>query len=145
MASSNGNISRVTGPLSPVNSPHKGQWRGALIFSLICALNKRLGEQSWGWRYETPLRSVWRHCTEADRAYLVPLQPCAQHSNTFWLIMQHILRDLIVSHHVAAVKLEKIKNFMLDDFRDNSSGCCSWANFVDGGWFHWIWILTWAF
>ena len=22
---------------SPVNSPHKGQWRGALIFSLICA------------------------------------------------------------------------------------------------------------
>ena len=39
----NGNIFRVTGPLvrgilrSPVNSPHKGQWRGALIFSLICA------------------------------------------------------------------------------------------------------------
>ena len=23
--------------LSPVNSPHEGQWRGALIFSLICA------------------------------------------------------------------------------------------------------------
>ena len=23
---------------SPVNSPHKGQWRGALMFSLICAL-----------------------------------------------------------------------------------------------------------
>ena len=22
--------------LSPVNSPHKGQWRGALMFSLIC-------------------------------------------------------------------------------------------------------------
>ena len=31
---------------SPVNSPHKGQWRGALIFSLICVwingwVNKR--------------------------------------------------------------------------------------------------------
>ena len=26
---------------SPVNSPHKDQWRGALMFSLICALNKR--------------------------------------------------------------------------------------------------------
>ena len=24
----------------PVNSPHKGQWRRALMFSLICALNK---------------------------------------------------------------------------------------------------------
>ena len=43
MTSSNGNISRVTGQFvrgihrPPVNSPHKGQWRGALMFSLICA------------------------------------------------------------------------------------------------------------
>ena len=67
MTSSNGNIFRVTGPLCGeftgdrwiprtkasgaerywpyargihrwrVNSPHKGQWRGALMFSLICA------------------------------------------------------------------------------------------------------------
>ena len=39
----NGNIFRVDGPLcgiqrSPVNSPDKGNWRGALMFSLICAL-----------------------------------------------------------------------------------------------------------
>ena len=42
MTSSNGNIFHVTGPLcgeftSPVNSPHTGQWRGALMFSLICS------------------------------------------------------------------------------------------------------------
>ena len=43
MTSSNGNIFRVTGPFvrgihrSPVNFHHKGQWRGALMFSLICA------------------------------------------------------------------------------------------------------------
>ena len=39
MTSSNGNIFRVTGHLcgeSPVNSPDKGLWRGALMFSLIC-------------------------------------------------------------------------------------------------------------
>ena len=36
MTSSNGNIFRVTGPLWG-NSPHKGQWRGALMLSLICA------------------------------------------------------------------------------------------------------------
>ena len=41
MTSSNGNIFRVTGPLCgeftvPVNSPHKDQWRGTLLFSLIC-------------------------------------------------------------------------------------------------------------
>ena len=40
MTSSNGNIFRITGNLCgeiPGNSPHKGQWRGALMFSLICA------------------------------------------------------------------------------------------------------------
>ena len=41
MTSSNGNIFRVTGHLggefTPVNSPHKCQWRGALMLSLICA------------------------------------------------------------------------------------------------------------
>ena len=43
MTSSNENVFRVTGHLlrgihrSRVNSPHKGQWRGALMFSLICA------------------------------------------------------------------------------------------------------------
>ena len=38
MTLSNGNIFRVTGPSrSPANSPHKGQWRGALMFALKCA------------------------------------------------------------------------------------------------------------
>ena len=43
MTSSNENIFGVTGPLCGefagyrVNSPHKGQRRGALVFSLICA------------------------------------------------------------------------------------------------------------
>ena len=42
MTSSNGNIFRVTGSLcgeftgSGEFPPHKGQWRGALMFSLIC-------------------------------------------------------------------------------------------------------------
>ena len=46
---------------SPVKSPHKGQWGGALMLSLICALNKRLSKQSWGWWFETPSHSLWRH------------------------------------------------------------------------------------
>ena len=41
MTSSNGNIFRVTGPLcgeftGPGEFPQKGQWQGALMFSLIC-------------------------------------------------------------------------------------------------------------
>ena len=43
MTLSNGNIFHRYWPFvrgihrSPMNSPHKGQWRGTLIFSLICA------------------------------------------------------------------------------------------------------------
>ena len=37
MTSSNGYIFRVTGhSRSPGKSPNKGQWRGALMFSLVC-------------------------------------------------------------------------------------------------------------
>ena len=46
----------------PVNSPHKDQWRGAVMFSLICARNKRLSKQPWGWWFETPSWSLWRQC-----------------------------------------------------------------------------------
>ena len=68
MTSSNVNIFRFTGLFvwrihrSPRNSLHKAQWRGPLMFSLICALNKRLSKQSWGWWFETPSRPLWRHC-----------------------------------------------------------------------------------
>ena len=65
---------------SPVNSPHKGQWRGALVFSFISALNKRLSfgvffdlglnerlsKRSWGWWFETPSRPLWGHNNELE-------------------------------------------------------------------------------
>ena len=47
---------------SLVNSPHKSQWRGNLMFFLDYVLNKRLSKQSWGWWFETPLCKLWRHC-----------------------------------------------------------------------------------
>ena len=47
---------------SSVNSPHKGQWRGALMFSLICAWINGWVNKSYGWWFETPSRSLWRHC-----------------------------------------------------------------------------------
>ena len=49
---------------SPVTAgfhPHKGQWRGALMFSLICASIK--GSVIMVRReIETPSRPLWRHC-----------------------------------------------------------------------------------
>ena len=47
---------------SPVNSPHKRPvTRSVDVFSDL-RLNKRLRKQSWDWWFETPSRSLWRHC-----------------------------------------------------------------------------------
>ena len=44
---------------SPVNSPHKGQWRGALIFSLICVwINNWVNDREAG--------DSWRYCAHYD-------------------------------------------------------------------------------
>ena len=47
----------------PVNSPHKGQWRGVLIFFDL-RLNKQLSKRSWGWWFGTPSHALWGHCNE---------------------------------------------------------------------------------
>ena len=44
---------------SPVNFPHQVQWRRALMFSVICALNIRLGKQS-------EAGDLRRHCVHYD-------------------------------------------------------------------------------
>ena len=44
---------------SPVNSPHKGQWRGALMFSLICA---RIN----GWANNREAGDLRRHQAHCD-------------------------------------------------------------------------------
>ena len=67
MASSNGNIFRITGPLCEEFTghrwiPQKGQWRRALMYSLVCAWINGWVKQPWGWWFETPSRSLWRHC-----------------------------------------------------------------------------------
>ena len=64
MTSSNENIFRVTGHLcgeftGPVNSPHKGQWRGALMFSLICTRIK-------GWINNVKAGDLRRYRTHYD-------------------------------------------------------------------------------
>ena len=64
VTSSNGNIFRVTAFVrgihrSPVNPPHKDQWRGALMFSLMCV---------WinGWVNIREAGDLRRHCVHCD-------------------------------------------------------------------------------
>ena len=54
---------------SPVNSPYKGHWRGALMFFFYLRLNKRLGKQSRRRWFETPSRPLWRHCNAPSIYY----------------------------------------------------------------------------
>ena len=50
------------------NSPVTGEFPAqrpvtrSFDVSFDLRLNKRLSKQSWGWWFETPLRSLWRHC-----------------------------------------------------------------------------------
>ena len=67
MTSSNGNIFRVTGPLCGDFSPHKGQWRGALMFSLICAwINDWVNNRGAG--------DLRRHCNHYDVNVIAPYE-----------------------------------------------------------------------
>ena len=52
---------------SSVNSPQKGQWRGASMFSLIGTWKKRLSKQSKRRWFETFLCSLWRHGNDVYR------------------------------------------------------------------------------
>ena len=49
--------SMVTGEF-PTQRPVMGKFD---VFFDLC-LNKRLSKQSWGWWFETPSHSLWRHC-----------------------------------------------------------------------------------
>ena len=84
---------------SPVNSPHKGQWRRALVFSLICALNKWLSKHSWGWWFETPSCSLIRHCNGTQTGTMLLMITkyyrnqragfAKSHSWAVWIVLIH--------------------------------------------------------
>ena len=66
MTSSNGNIFRVTGPLcgeftGPGEIPSQRPVTRSFDVFFDLRLNKRLSKQPWGWWFETPSWSLWRH------------------------------------------------------------------------------------
>ena len=67
MTSSNGNIFRVTGPLcgeftGPGEFPTQRPVTRSFDVLFDLRLNKRLSKQPWGWWFDTPSWSLWRHC-----------------------------------------------------------------------------------
>ena len=87
--SSIGNVFRVTGPLwgeatyqPPVDFSDKGQWRGALMFSLTCAWTN-------GWANNRDADELIRHCAHYDVTIMCPtylrLSPANQREEHNWL------------------------------------------------------------
>ena len=76
---------------SPVYSLYKGQSYRTLMFSLICAWTNSWVKKRHR-RFETPLRSLWRHCNEANH-----LISTAQHSNSTKLTFALMLSAWCVS------------------------------------------------
>ena len=70
--SSNGNIFRFTGPLCGEFNSQRPVTRSFDVFS---AVNKRLSKQSWGRWFETPSRSLWRHCNASKRFLFILHNP----------------------------------------------------------------------
>ena len=76
---------------SPVNSPHKGQWRGALMFSLICAwINSWINNREAGdlrhhrAHYDvTVMQKQWKHISN-QITWLVPVWLHEFSHDLFW-------------------------------------------------------------
>ena len=51
---------------SPVTGEFPSQRPVTRSFDVFFDLRKRLSKQSWGWWFETPSRSLWRHCNVAE-------------------------------------------------------------------------------
>ena len=80
------------------NSPVTGEFpaqrpvmrRVDVFFDLNKRLNKRLSEQSWGWWFETPSRSLWRHrnvllCINDDEDIRECVSNCTFRTFILWI------------------------------------------------------------
>ena len=93
---------------SPVNSPHKGQWRRVLIFSLICAwINGWVNSREAGdLRRHLQCSLYWRHCNE--RAWTRNITSCVIHEIDIpcYIIPQTICIHILVYN----TRIENIYN-----------------------------------
>ena len=71
---------------SPVNSPHKGQWRGALVFSLMCTWTYN------GWANHRDAGDLRHHRTQYDVIVMVQLK-CDM---PWWRIYESVTRSSVV-------------------------------------------------
>ena len=82
MTSSNGNIFRVTDHLcgkftGPGEFPAQRPVTRSFDVFFDLRLNKRLSKQPWGWWFETPAWSLWRHRNGSNNAQWISMNEMA--------------------------------------------------------------------
>ena len=118
MTSSNGNIFRVTGPLcgeftGPGEFAAQRPVTRSLDVFFDLRLNNRLSKQPWGWWFETPSWSLWRHCNVPCATDKLPVTPATreihhipsgqQHGKLEWNHVSHRNTPECRTLHVAWV------------------------------------------
>ena len=118
MTSSNGNIFRVTGPLCGEFTGHRwipSQRPVTRSFGVFfdLRLNKRLSKQQRCWWFETPSRSLWRHCNA--RPYMA------------WVVFGGVLRPMGQKCHIEQIVI----NGCTGSFKMTTSSAATDDKFVN--------------
>ena len=87
----------------PVDSPHKGQWRGALMFSLMCAWTNRWVNN----RDASDLRRHRAHCN------VIAMMRNAHHCISTWIIEARTKWSTFYRHRFKLMFWEKIPIFFI--------------------------------
>ena len=93
---------------SQVNSPHKGQWRAALIFALICAWRN-------GWVNNRYTSNLGRHCTHFGVMAILTIHPIACWD--FGYVVSHVHRWLIIAEAASSGRTWLYHEFCIVDVR----------------------------
>ena len=98
------------------NSPVPGEFpsqrpvtRSFDVFCHLC-LNKRLSKQSWGWWFQTPSRSLWRH------------------RNAFWKVYDKAIHNK--QGHSSVQHTSPQRKYQFEEiFATGCTGSCQYDNF----------------
>ena len=84
----------------PVNSPHKGQWRGAFDVFFDLRLNKRFSKRSRRPWFEMPSRSLWRH----DNVVTLSIQQKWWRINITLQLLKWINAPRLIQRHTSQMR-----------------------------------------
>ena len=142
MTSSNGNILRVTGPLcgkftGPGEFPTQRPVMRSFDVFFDLRLNKRLSKQPWGWWFETPSWSSWRHCN--DEMCEDQIDNCHSEIARMFRKMQHVLYTVKYTH--LNLTLSTVNKLAVRFFFPATAGEVNWAAYYDDVQFLYMYIF----